>query len=110
MAASPASAAIRRGNWWDWPPWASGAAPAIRSMKSNGRIASCFQHPEPVGLARGEAFGGAPDGGLPKAVGHEPDVRLALLRQLSKDIPAGAVLPEEPSGEDSLVLWAESEF
>jgi hypothetical protein len=57
-----------------------------------------FQHPEPVGLAKGEAFGGAPDGGFPKAVGHEPDVRLALLRQLSQDIPAGAVLPEEPSG------------
>ena len=38
-----------------------------------------FQHPEPVGLTAGQAFGGAPDGGFPKAVGHEPDVRLSLL-------------------------------
>jgi hypothetical protein len=49
-------------------------------------------------LAAGEPFGGAPDGGLPRAVGHEPDVRLSLLRQLTTDIPPGATLPEEPAG------------
>ena len=57
-----------------------------------------FQQPERVGLPRGAAFGGAADGGFPKAVGHEPDVRLSLLRQLTKDIPPGATLPEEPAG------------
>lgn len=57
-----------------------------------------FQQPERVGLAKGDAFGGAPDGGFPKAVGHEPDVRLSLLRQLTKEVPPGATLPEEPDG------------
>ncbi|NUQ61393.1 MAG: LamG domain-containing protein [Pirellulales bacterium] len=57
-----------------------------------------FQKPEPVGLAKGDAFGGAQGGGFPKAVGHEPDVRLSLLRQLTDDVPPGAGLPEEPSG------------
>ncbi|MCU0874387.1 MAG: hypothetical protein MUE50_18795 [Pirellulaceae bacterium] len=57
-----------------------------------------FHRPEEVGLAAGEPFGGAPDGGLPRAVGHEPDVRLSLLRQLTTDIPPGATLPEEPAG------------
>jgi hypothetical protein len=57
-----------------------------------------FQQPKPVGLTAGQTFGGAPDGGLPKAVGHEPDVRLSLLRKLTADVPPGATLPEEPSG------------
>ncbi|MHB0956986.1 MAG: N,N-dimethylformamidase beta subunit family domain-containing protein [Pirellulaceae bacterium] len=57
-----------------------------------------FQHPEPVGLAAGSTFGTAPDGGHPKAVGHEPDVRLSLLRELTVEIPPGATLPEEPAG------------
>lgn len=57
-----------------------------------------FQEPEPVGLALGETFGGALDGGLPRAVGHEPDVRLSLLRELTVDLPPGATLPEEPPG------------
>ena len=57
-----------------------------------------FQQPEPVGLAAGQTFGGAPDGGFPKAVGHEPDVRLSLLRELTTDVPPGATLPDEPPG------------
>jgi hypothetical protein len=57
-----------------------------------------FQEPEPVGLAKGDAFGGAMDGGLPRAVGHEPDVRLSLLRELTTDVPPEAKLPEEPAG------------
>ncbi len=57
-----------------------------------------FHQPEEVGLAAGEPFGGAPDGGLPRAVGHEPDVRLSLLRQLTTDVPPGATLPDEPGG------------
>ncbi len=57
-----------------------------------------FHKPERIGLAKGKVFGGAPDGGLPRPVGHEPDVRLALLRQLTKNVPPGATLPEEPEG------------
>jgi hypothetical protein len=57
-----------------------------------------FQKPERVGLAKGDAFGGAPDGSFPRAVGHEPDVRLSLLRQLTREVPDGATLPEEPPG------------
>lgn len=56
-----------------------------------------FQGPEPTGLADGQPFGGAADG-PPRPVGHEPDVRLSLLRELTKDIPPGATMPEEPAG------------
>ena len=51
-----------------------------------------------MGLERGETFGGAPGGGLPKAVGHECDVRLSLLRAVTTEVPPGATLPEEPTG------------
>ncbi len=57
-----------------------------------------FHRPERVGLERGDTFGGAPGGGLPRAVGHECDVRLSLLREVTKPVPAGATLPEEPGG------------
>jgi hypothetical protein len=69
---------------------------AVYEVREPGHV--LFQQPEPVGLAAGETFGGAPDGGLPKAVGHEPDVRLSLLRELTVDVPPGAILPEEPPG------------
>jgi N,N-dimethylformamidase beta subunit-like protein/concanavalin A-like lectin/glucanase superfamily protein len=57
-----------------------------------------FHKPEQVGLAKGETFGGAPGGGLPMAVGHECDVRVSLLREVTADVPTGAELPEEPGG------------
>lgn len=57
-----------------------------------------FHEPEQVGLAKGDTFGGAPGGGLPMAVGHECDVRVSLLREVTADVPDGAVLPEEPGG------------
>ncbi|NQT15306.1 MAG: hypothetical protein HQ582_21295 [Planctomycetes bacterium] len=57
-----------------------------------------FHQPEEVGLAEGDTFGGAPGGGLPRAVGHECDVRVSLLRELTTEVPAGAELPEEPEG------------
>ncbi len=57
-----------------------------------------FHQPEQVGLIQGEEFGGAPGGGLPRAVGHECDVRMAMFRELTADVPPGAVLPEEPPG------------
>ncbi len=57
-----------------------------------------FHRPEEVGLKQGETFGGRPDGGLPRAIGHECDVRLSLFRSLGTEIPAGASLPDEPEG------------
>ena len=46
-----------------------------------------FQQPSGSGWPRGGLWR-APDGGFPKAVGHEPDVRLSLLRQLTQGHPA----------------------
>ena len=57
-----------------------------------------FNQPEKVGVARGETFGGAPGGGVPRAIGHECDVRMARLRELTGEVPSGAVLPDEPPG------------
>jgi hypothetical protein len=57
-----------------------------------------FHEPEEVGMARGEMFGGAPGGGLPRPVGHECDVRVARFRKLTTEVPSGATLPEEPAG------------
>ena len=58
-----------------------------------------FRQPEQVGLADGDTFGHAPDGGLPHAVGHEWDVRLGALKEVTSHIPAGAHLPDnEPEG------------
>ncbi len=57
-----------------------------------------FQHPESTGLGEGQLFGGATDGGPQRPVGHEPDVRLSLLRELTTEVPPGATLPEEPAG------------
>jgi hypothetical protein len=57
-----------------------------------------FQQPEPTGLVAGQSFGGATDGGPQRPVGHEPDVRVSLLRQLTTEVPPGATLPEEPAG------------
>ena len=61
-----------------------------------------FHQPEQVGLREGEAFGGDPGGGLPRSVGHECDVRMSLFRELTTTVPAGATLPEEPSGITTL--------
>jgi N,N-dimethylformamidase len=57
-----------------------------------------FHQPEEVGLAKDESFGHAPGGGVPKAVGHEWDVRLSRLKAMTAKIPPGATLPEEPPG------------
>ena len=57
-----------------------------------------FHGPEPVGLKPGETFGHAPDGGVPKAIGHEWDVRLSRLKSYTKNVPADFTWPEEPGG------------
>jgi hypothetical protein len=62
-----------------------------------------FNQPERVGLKSGEAIGQAPDGGLPRANGHEIDVRLSTLAALQEQpTPPGATLPSDPAGMNRL--------
>jgi hypothetical protein len=62
-----------------------------------------FRSPAAVGLERGAAFGQAPDGGLPRANGHEVDVRLSTLARLAAGpVPEGARMPEDPPGIELL--------
>lgn len=58
-----------------------------------------FQRPRRVELRPGELFGQGPDGQLPRAGGHEIDVRLSTLRKLCRqEPPHGAEHPDEPQG------------
>jgi hypothetical protein len=57
-----------------------------------------FHQPERVDLAKNETFGYAPGGSVPKAIGHEWDVRLSTLIKMTGKIPTGASLPDEPPG------------
>jgi len=58
-----------------------------------------FREPEPVGLKAGDAFGQAPDGRMPRANGHEIDVRLSTLHALNPaPPPSGARMPADPPG------------
>ncbi len=57
-----------------------------------------FRKPIVVDVASGTTFGHAPNGGLPRAGGHEADVRLSTLRRLTGASPPGALFPEEPEG------------
>ena len=56
-----------------------------------------------LGLEKGDTLGQAPGGGLPRANGHEVDVRVSTLRQLlcERALP-GAVHPVGPEGNRSL--------
>ena len=58
-----------------------------------------FRGPEPTGLAKGDAFGHAPGGGLPRAIGHEWDLRVSTIRAMTvQPPPPGGSLPEESAG------------
>ncbi|VTU17829.1 N,N-dimethylformamidase beta subunit [Variovorax sp. PBS-H4] len=57
-----------------------------------------FNEPHPLGLAEGQTFGHAPDGGLPRAIGHEWDLTVATLARMTKQVPPGASLPEPQRG------------
>jgi hypothetical protein len=69
-----------------------------------------FNHPHPVGVKTGDAIGQAPDAGLPRANGHEIDVRLSTLGALQQQTtPAGATLPKDPPGitrlANGVITW-----
>ena len=58
-----------------------------------------FNFPENTGLNKGDAFGQAPDGGMPRSNAHEADVRPSVLLGLMKEPPPqGAVPPKDPEG------------
>lgn len=62
-----------------------------------------FHQPEETGLKKGEPFGQAPGGKLPRANGHEIDVRVSTLAALQEQPnPPGAELPSEPPGMTQL--------
>lgn len=54
-----------------------------------------FTQPENTALAKDESFGRG-------AISHEWDVRLSTLKKMTRNIPAGATLPEEPEGITTL--------
>lgn len=78
--------------------WAGTGAQNFGIYRANAPDHFLFQQPEPIALSKGDVFGQPPNGGLPKAVGHEWDVRLTTLRQMTKRVPSGASLPDEPKG------------
>ncbi|MBI4585274.1 MAG: LamG domain-containing protein [Planctomycetes bacterium] len=58
-----------------------------------------FKRPVDLGMKKGDPLGQAPGGGLPRANGHEVDVRVSTLRRILKDpIPDGATHPDDPPG------------
>lgn len=57
-----------------------------------------FNTPHPLGFERGQTFGHAPGGGLPRAIGHEWDLSTATLRRMTHHRPSGAALPEPSAG------------
>jgi len=61
-----------------------------------------FREPERVDVQEGGLFGQSPDGSLPRAGGHESDVRIGRIRNITKHIPEGETLPEEPGGITTL--------
>jgi len=69
-----------------------------------------FQKPVPVDVAQRDPIGQAPGGGLPRANGHEIDVRLSTLRTLQQEPPPpGGVVPEDPVGmvrlANGVITW-----
>jgi hypothetical protein len=60
-----------------------------------------FQKPEGVSFADRVVFGGAKSGHR-RACGHEGDIRLSSYAPLTGPIPAGAFLPDEPSGIETM--------
>ena len=61
-----------------------------------------FKEPEDAKLAKSETFGHARDTPYPIGVAHEWDVRLSTLARMTRNVPEGVVLPEEPPGITTL--------
>lgn len=70
-----------------------------------------FHRPEETGLQAGEEFGSGPGGQLPRASGHEVDIRMSTFAALQEQpTPAGAALPSDPPGmtriANGITRWA----
>jgi hypothetical protein len=58
-----------------------------------------FQTPQPCSVKSGQQFGHGGDGALPRANGHEIDVRLSTLAKLQQQAaPQGTQVPADPDG------------
>jgi hypothetical protein len=69
-----------------------------------------FNQPEKVSARAGDAIGQAPDGGLPRANGHEIDVRLSTFAGLQEQpAPVGVTMPADPPGmtrlANGIISW-----
>jgi len=69
-----------------------------------------FNRPEKVDVKAGDPVGQSPDGGLPRANGHEIDVRLSTLAAIQeKPVPEGATLQNDPPTmtrlENGIINW-----
>ena len=63
---------------------------------------SLFKKPHKVGLRNGDTFGHAPGGDLPRVGGHESDVRVGWIQQITHHLPEGTSFPDEPLGITTL--------
>jgi N,N-dimethylformamidase len=69
-----------------------------------------FNHPEKIDVKAGDPVGQSRDGGLPRANGHEIDVRLSTLAAFQeKPVPEGATMPNDPPGmtrlANGIITW-----
>jgi len=61
-----------------------------------------FNKPEKCEFKKNETFGHNPNGKYPLGVGHEWDIRLSSLLKMTRKVPEGVKLPEEPAGITTL--------
>ncbi len=72
-----------------------------------------FHRPEETGLKAGDEFGQGPGGAMPRAGGHEMDIRMSTFAALQKEpTPAGATMPTDPRGmtriANGITYWSKS--
>lgn len=76
--------------------FASGDDFGVYHVSEPGHV--LFNGPQPLGLEKGQTFGHAPGGGLPRAIGHEWDLSVATLARMTRHVPEGATMPAPPAG------------
>jgi N,N-dimethylformamidase len=86
--------------WWD--PTPKDLVP-YEVVAADHRL---FHEPEVVGLAKGDSLGHAAEGKLPRAVGHESDVRVSQIMAITKQFPPECEVPQDPSGVEVLAHCA----